>query len=185
MYFLILIIGLALWVGAHFFKRVAPERRAAIGDSGKGAVALAIVSGVVLMVIGYRGSEFIPIWEPEPYLRHVNNLMVLIAIYMMSPAPKKGRLLHGMRHPMLTGFALWAAGHLLVNGDLTAIITFGGLLIWALAEMSIINKAEGGWRPEGEPGPISKDAIFFGASVVLLAVIGWIHAWLGYPPFGA
>ena len=45
MYFLILIVGLALWVGAHFFKRVAPERRAAMGDSGKGAVALAIVAG--------------------------------------------------------------------------------------------------------------------------------------------
>ena len=133
MYFLILIAGLALWVGAHFFKRLAPERRATMGDSGKGAVALAIVAGVILMVIGYRGSEFISIWEPPSYLRHVNNLLVLVAIYMMSPAPKKGKLLHGMRHPMLTGFTLWAAGHLLVNGDLTAIITFGGLLIWALA----------------------------------------------------
>ena len=113
MYFLILIVGLALWVGAHFFKRVAPERRAAMGDSGKGAVALAIVASVVLMVIGYRGSEFVAIWEPPTYLRHVNNLLVLIAIYMMSPAPKKGRLLHGMRHPMLTGVVTWSIAHLL------------------------------------------------------------------------
>lgn len=184
MYFLILIVGLALWVGAHFFKRAAPERRAAMGEGGKGVVAVAIVAGIVLMVIGYRGTEFIYVWSPPTFFTHINNLLILIAIYLMSPAPKRGKLLHGMRHPMLTGFALWAFAHLIVNGDLTAIITFGVLFLWALAEMRVINQAEPDWAPEGEPGTLGKDAMFAAGSVVLLVVIGYIHNWLGVWPFG-
>lgn len=36
---LLLLLGLALWVLAHLFKRVAPARRAALGDPDKGLVA--------------------------------------------------------------------------------------------------------------------------------------------------
>jgi hypothetical protein len=84
---------------------------------------------------------------------------------------------------MLAGFGLWAFAHLLVNGDLTAIVTFGGLLAWALVEMRVINAAEPEWSPN-PPGQIKFDAMFLAASVVALAVIGYIHAWLGVWPFG-
>ncbi|MEX0286496.1 MAG: NnrU family protein [Paracoccaceae bacterium] len=180
---LLLILGLALWWGAHLFKRVAPERRAAMGDAGKGAVAVALVIGIVLMVLGFRSAEILPIWYPPPFFVHINNLLVLIAIYMMSPAPKRGALLNGMRHPMLTGFALWALAHLLVNGELAEIVLFGGLLIWALVEMAVINRAEPDWTP-GPKGTIAKDGMFLVASVVLLGVIGYIHGLLGPSPFG-
>lgn len=36
------------------------------------------------------------------------------------------------RHPFLWGVAIWAAGHLLVNGDLAGIILFASMLILAL-----------------------------------------------------
>ena len=183
LYWLILIAGIALWWGAHLFKRAAPARRAAMGDKGKGVVALALLGSIVLMVIGYRGTPFVNVWHPPVFLIHVNNLLVLVAIYMMSPAPKKGRLLNTWRHPMLAGFGLWAFGHLLANGDLTAIVTFGGLLAWALVEMRVINAAEPDWQPN-PPGQIKFDAIFFAASVVALLVIGVIHGWLGPWPFG-
>ena len=52
-----LILGVALWWGAHFFKRVAPDVRASLGDPGKGAVALALLVSIVLMVIGYRAAD--------------------------------------------------------------------------------------------------------------------------------
>jgi uncharacterized membrane protein len=179
----LLILGLALWWGAHLCKRVRPEQRAAMGGKGKGVVALGVVVGIVLMVIGYRATPYIHLWAGPSFLTHINNLLVLIAIYMMSPAPKKGLLLHKLRHPMLGGFKLWAFAHLLVNGDLASVILFGGLLAWAVAEMIVINKSEPDWTP-GPAGTLAKDAMFFGASVVLLAVIGYIHAWLGPWPFG-
>lgn len=178
----LLILGLLLWWGGHLFKRLAPDMRASMGNAGRGVVALVLVAGIVLMVLGYRGMEFIHVWAPPSFMVHINNLLVLIAIWMMSPAPQKGALLNGMRHPMLAGFKLWAAAHLLVNGDLASIILFGGLLAWAVAEVIVINRSEPDWQP-GPKGTLAKDGMFFLASIVLLAVIGYVHGLIGPSPF--
>ncbi len=178
----LLVLGILLWWGGHMFKRLAPDARAALGDKGKGITALIIVAGIVLMVLGYRASDFIDVWTPPSFMVHINNLLVLIAIYMMSPAPKKGALLNGMRHPMLTGLALWAIAHLLVNGDLASILLFGGLLLYVPVQILLINRAEPNWTP-GPKGSIAKDGMFFVASIVLLAVIGYIHGLIGPSPF--
>ena len=182
MFWIILVAGVALWWAAHLFKRVAPTQRAALGDPGKGAVALALVGAIVLMVIGYRGVDFIPLWQPPSFLIHVNNLLMLFAIYLLSPAPKRGKLVSGMRHPMLTGFSIWAVAHLLVNGDLASVLLFGGLLVWAIATARILNAAEPDWT-RGPEGTLAKDAMFMVGSVILLGVIGFVHSWLGVWPF--
>lgn len=91
MYWIVLLAGVGLWWAAHVFKRVAPARRAAIGDTGKGMMAAAIGLGIVLMVIGYRGTDFVPVWNPPSFLIHINNLAMLIALFLLSPAPKKGK----------------------------------------------------------------------------------------------
>ncbi len=181
---IILTIGVALWAAAHFFRRAMPAARANLGEKrGKGVVAIVLVASVVFMIIGYRSVETIDLlWDAPSYARHINNLLVLFAIFLMSPAPRKGKLFNGMRHPMLIGFALWAAAHLLVNGDMASLVLFGGLLAWALVEIAVINKAEGTWTPTGS-GSLAKDGMFFGASIVLMGVIGFIHGLLGPSPF--
>ena len=179
---LLLILGVLLWAFAHFFKRLMPEARAKMGDAGKGVVAIALVISIVLMVIGYRQAEIIDLWIAPGWMVHVNNLLVLIAIFMMSPAPQKGRILNGMRHPMLAGFRAWAFAHILVNGDVASLILFGGLFIWAAAEVVLINKAEPEWTAP-EPGSYAKDGMFLVASLVLMAIIGYIHYWVGPWPY--
>lgn len=179
---ILLIAGVLLWTAAHLFKRLAPARRAAMGDAGKGMIALAIGASTVLMVIGYRATPFVHVWAPPAFMIHINNLLILIAIYMMSPAPRRGALLSGMRHPMLAGFKAWAVAHLLVNGDLASIILFGGLLAWAVIEVITINRAEPQWSPRPK-GSLVMDGAFLLASVVLMVIIGYIHGWLGYWPF--
>ncbi|MGR3760442.1 NnrU family protein [Roseobacteraceae bacterium NS-SX3] len=178
----LLVLGILLWWGAHLFKRLAPGIRAPMGERGKGLVAVAILAGIVLMVLGYRGMEFIHVWAPPAFMVHINNLLVLIALYLTSPGPSKGALFYRMRHPMLTGFALWAFAHLLVNGDLASIVLFGGLLLWVPVEIAAINRAEPDWTPHPK-GSLGKDAMFFVASAVLLAVIGYIHGLIGPSPF--
>ncbi|SDX13618.1 NnrU protein [Ruegeria halocynthiae] len=182
--FVLLILGVGLWWAAHLFKRVMPEQRASMGNAGKGVVALAIAASVLLMIFGYRMTDFIYVWAPPSFMVHINNLLVLIAIFMMSPAGQKGRLLNKMRHPMLGGMKMWAFAHLLVNGDLASIILFGGLLAWAVVEVIVINRSEPGWAPS-EPGTYGKDAMFFVASIVLLGIIGYIHGLVGPSPFGS
>ena len=183
MSWLLLILGIAVWWSAHLFKRMAPAKRASMGDPGKGIVAVLLVVSIVLMVIGYRGAEFINVWYPPSFMVHINNLLMLIALYLFSPAAKRGKLIYGMRHPMLIGFKTWAIAHLLVNGDLASIILFGALLAWAVVEVIVINRSEPGWVKPTEPSTIAKDAMFLVGSVVLLAVIGYIHSWLGVWPF--
>jgi hypothetical protein len=84
---------------------------------------------------------------------------------------------------MLTGFLLWTIAHLLVNGDVPSFVLFGGLGIWAIAEMIVINRTEPGWTPPAR-GSFGKDAMFAAIALLLLLVIGWVHTWLGYPAFG-
>lgn len=180
---ILLFSGLLLWWAAHLFKRVAPQMRDSLGARGKGLVALAIVVSVVMMVIGYRAAEGTYYWGRSSATVGINNLLMFFALYLTSPAPAKGALLYKMRHPMLTGFILWTVAHLLVNGDTPSFVLFGGLALWAIVEIIVINRAEPNWTPPAK-GLIKKDIIFAGASLVLMVIIGGIHAFFGYPAFG-
>ncbi|MBM9594815.1 NnrU family protein [Roseitranquillus sediminis] len=182
-----LILGLALWWGAHLFKRVAPDARSAMaermGDRAKGIFAVLLVLSVVLMVIGYRSAEGAFFWGRSQALVGINNLLVLIGFYLFAAAGMKTRVTRLTRHPQLIGFSLWAVGHLLVNGDVPSLILFGGLLVWALVEMVLINRAEPAWTPP-PPAPISKEIRAVVGGIVLYVVVALIHGWLGYWPFG-
>jgi len=48
-------------------------------------------------------------------------------------------MLRVTRHPFLWGVAIWAVGHLLVNGDRASIVLFGGMLILAVSGTSSID----------------------------------------------
>lgn len=181
---ILLIAGVAVWWAAHLFKRALPERRAAMGDRAKGGVALALVAAIVLMWLGYANAPYVYLYQFPPWTVHLNNLLILIAIYLMTPAPKYGRLIHDWRHPMLTGFGLWAGAHLLVNGSLAGLILFGGLLAWAVVTVVVINRSDPPWPGREGTGRYAMDAAFFAAAAVALVVIGYIHAWLGVWPFG-
>ena len=179
----ILILGLALWVAGHFFKRAAPDARAGMGAKAKGPIALILLGGIILMVIGYRMSDGAMFWSRHPATVGINNLLMLLSIYLFAAAGMKTALARKMRHPMLAGVKVWALAHLLVNGDVASFILFGGLLAWAVVEMIVINRAERAWTPP-PPAPKRKEVIAVVASVVLYAVISGVHYALGYPVFG-
>ena len=141
-----LILGVLLWMGAHWFKRLAPGARAAMGNGGRGAVAVASLGAIVLMVIGYRAAEPTPLWFVS-WGVHLNNLAMIIAIVLMGVGASKSRLRAMMRHPMLTGALIWALSHLLVNGDVPSLILFGGMAVWAVGSMILINRAEPAYTP--------------------------------------
>jgi uncharacterized membrane protein len=176
-----LILGLILWVAAHLFKRVAPDLRARMGNAGKGLAAVGVLAGLVLMIYGYRQAEFVNIWFPPAWTVHLNNLMMLAAVFVYGMSATKGRLRGAMRHPQLTAVKIWAVAHLLVNGDLASLILFGGLLAWAVLEVVVINLSEEWDRPQ--PGEAKKDVILVVITVVMFLVITLIHNWLGVWPF--
>lgn len=175
-----LVLGLLMWTGAHFFKRLFPMQRAAMGKAGRGVVAVLVIVGIVLMVVGYRAADFTYLYDLPFWVRHVNNLLMLIALFLMDAGRVNGIVRTKVRHPMLTGVVVWAVAHLLVNGDLTSFLLFGGLGLWALAEMAVLNRAEGPWSPPAH-GTIAKDLRVMAIALVLYALIVGIHYWLlGY-----
>lgn len=179
----LLILGLILYSGSHLFKRLLPNRRAAMGDMGKGAVALISLAGVVLMVIGYRAAPYVELWSPPAFMRHVNNLLMLIAVYLLGIGNMWGVVRTKLRHPMLGAVKVWALAHLLVKGDLASVVLFGGVLAWAVISLILINKAVPVWvRPE--PGPVRNDVIFAFVAVLVYGAIAYVHTWLGVTPFG-
>ncbi len=178
-----LILGVALWWAAHLFKRVAPEARARMGEKGKGPVALALLVSIVLMVIGYRMADGAVYWGRSPAMTGINNLLVLGAFYLFAASGMKTRVTRATRHPQLIGFSLWAVAHLLVNGDVPSFVLFGGLLVWALVEMAVINRAVPDWAPP-PPVPVRKEIMAVVGAFVVFVVVGLIHWWLAYNPFG-
>lgn len=179
----LLLLGLALWWGAHLFKRLAPDARAAMGEKGKAVAAVLIVASVVLMVLGYRGSEFIPVWTPPTFLTHLNNLLMVFAFYLYAASGLKTGIARRIRHPQLTAVKTWAIAHLLVNGDLHSIVLFGGLLAWAVVSVILINRANRDWtRPD--PVPAWKEGAAIAGAVITTGVVMGVHAWLGVAPWG-
>ncbi|GKY86158.1 NnrU family protein [Sinisalibacter aestuarii] len=179
----LLIIGLLLWVLSHTLKRIAPGLRAALGENrGKGLVSLLSLAGIVLMVIGYRGAETVPLYAPLPGTGHLNNLLMLVSLFFFGVGGMKpGVVATKVRHNMLTGVLIWAVAHLLVNGDLASVVLFGGMTAYALMSMALISRAVPWQRPAR--GPAMNDVKAAVGAVVLYAIISGIHIWLGHNPF--
>jgi uncharacterized membrane protein len=178
----LLILGLVLWVAAHLFKRLAPGPRAALGDAGKGLVAVLLVISVGMMVIGYRAAAFTSVYTPLPGMGHLNNTLMLISVFLFGVGGTKGTLYTRLRHPMLLGTLIWAVAHLLVNGDVASLVLFGVLGLWAIAEMLVINAA-GPWDRPAEGRGLKGDAMNAVGTLVLFGVIAGVHIWLGHNPF--
>ena len=183
----LLILGLLLWVGAHLFKRLAPEARhkltVRLGENpAKGVVAAVLAVALLLLILGYRAAPYVALYTPPSWGIHLNNLAMLAAIALMGMGKSKGRARSWLRHPMLTGVVVWGLAHLLVNGDMASLLLFGGLTVWAVVEMLVISAKEGPWmRPQ--PGPVAGDVRLIVITLVLYAVIAAVHTWLGYWPF--
>ena len=172
-----------LWIDSHLFKRILPDVRDRLGDKSKLFVALGSVAGLILMVIGYRMADGPVYWNRSPMLAGINNLLMLIAIFLFIAGNMPSPVRRKIRHPQLAGTKTWAIAHLLVNGDLASIILFGGLLAWAVVSVILINRAEPHWvapEPAGRKTYIRLAVI----TLVMLLVITGIHALLGVNPFG-
>lgn len=124
----------------------------------RGAFALASILGLVWMIYAFRHAPAVPLWGLLLGFRPTAYVLVLIAflfavIGLATPSPtrvgmesklKQGPdIARGMvritRHPFLWGTALWALVHLIINGELAALILFGSLLLLALGGTTAID----------------------------------------------
>jgi uncharacterized membrane protein len=186
----VMILGLALWWASHLFPIFLPARRAAaaarLGEGPyKGLFALVSLGAVALIVIGYRQADVVTVWYPPDWTRHVNNLLMVISVFLLGAGSFNSFVRHRVRHPMLTAVMVWAFAHLLVNGDAASVLMFSSLLAWAVVAVLGLNARDGDWvRPP--PGNWSGLIRHLVVTVAVFAAIVGIH-WplLGVNPFPA
>lgn len=184
----LLVLGLLLWWAAHLTKRLAPGLRASLqekmGDGSRGLFALLILLSVILMTIGYQNYTGTFYWGRNAALVGINNLLMILAVYLFAASGLRTKITSVIRHPQLTGFKAWALAHLLVNGDTASFLLFGGLLAWAVVEVIVINRqTERPEPPESYPAANEMKAVV--GTIVVFVIVSGVHIWLGYNPFGA
>ena len=187
-----LIAGLAVFLGIHSLRMVAPSwrdaRLSAMGEGPwKGIYSLVSLAGLLLLIWGYAVArpEAGILYVPPVWTRHLAwLLMALSFIAMMVFNLPAGKLKPLLKHPMLLSVKLWAFAHLLVNGDLPSLVLFGGLLAWAILEMLVLNRVTPA-PVTAHPVPIRKEGMAVVGALVVFFAVGLIHSWLGYNPFGA
>ena len=183
-----LMAGVLLWSVAHLSGCLAPGPRARllnrVGEPVyKGIFSLVMVASIVMIVVGWRSSVPYSVYRP-PQWGHLATLILMVpAIILFVASNMPTNLKRVLRHPQLTGFALWAAIHLLSNGDRNSVVLFGGLALWAILQIVLINRRDGAWtRPAAVP--VMKDLIPVVVGIAVFAVLLWAHPFLaGMPIF--
>src|SRR2546429_7508045 len=191
---LVMILGLIVFFGVHTLTIQRKVRAQVIGVTGEGGYkigyALASFAGLALIIWGfahYRAAGRWPIWEPPTFLKHVTVALMLPAVIMVVASYIRGRIYTTLKHPMLAGIKLWAASHLLANGDLGSIILFGSFLAWAVYDrISLKSRSDAGAPPIPVGGP-GNDLIAIAVGIVAyLALAFAFHpVVIGVPVVGA
>jgi len=189
----VMILGLVLFLGAHTLPAQRKWRRRAIAALGEGGykIVYALVSllGIALIVWGfghYRATGWIDIWNPPKALKHITVALMLPAVILVVAAYIRGHIYTALKHPMLAGVKLWAAAHLLANGDLGSIILFGSFLGWAVFDRISLKRRSDAGAPAIPVGGWGNDLIAVAVGILAyLALAFAFHAVvIGVPVMG-
>lgn len=177
-----LIAGLLLWTLVHWVPAVWPALKTSwrnkLGAAGyQGSFALLVITGLVLIVLGWRHTPATHLYLPIPALQHPAMALVVLGFVLMGAANYGSRIKRIIRHPQLTGFGLWAVAHLCLNGDSKSVLVFGWLLLWAVSEIILINRRDPKFTP---PAVVSWPTEIAGMLVSLgvVALLVWLHPYL-------
>ena len=169
----VMILGLVLFLGIHTLTTQRGLRARVIASTGEGGYkigyALVSLAGLALIVWGfadYRAAGMWQVWTPPKALKHITVALMLPAVILVVASYIRGRIYTALKHPMLAGVKLWAAAHLLANGDLGSIILFGSFLGWAVFDrISMKGRADDG-APPIPVGGLGNDLIAVAVGIV-------------------
>jgi uncharacterized membrane protein len=159
-----LVAAAAVFLLIHLLISGTSVRDAITGAIGQGPYmglfSLGSVAALTWLGFAYAGARHgaDPVyWGATPATKWAQLAVTLLAFLLaipglLTPNPTSVRqeatldrpdvakgIVRVTRHPFLWGVALWAAGHLLVNGDLAGLILFGSLLVLAVAGTASID----------------------------------------------
>jgi uncharacterized membrane protein len=179
-------LGTAAFVFGHFVMShpLRPAMVRALGEKAfAGVYSVVVAIFFAWMLYAYSTAPYVELWGDPPWARHLLLLIMIPAVLLFvlsvtAPNPTMGpqgaeKLAAGTafgaitRHPMLWAFALWAAGHMIANGDAATVILTGGILLLALGGAAGID-----WKKRKALGPAYAAYMARTSFVPLAAVIG-------------
>ena len=200
-----LIAAAAAFLLLHLLVSGTRVRDAATGAVGENAymglfalTSVAVLTWVILAFgAAHRASVNAVLWSATPLTRDIQLVLQFLAFLLVvpglaTPNPTSVRqegvlertdaikgMLRITRHPFLWGVAIWAAGHLLVNGDVAGIVLFGTMLLLAVFGTASIDakrrRALGStWDAfAARTSSLPFAAIFAGRQKLNIGEIGW------------
>lgn len=182
---ILLVLGLSVFFIVHFIPELN-GRKYFVDKMGepayKGIYSLLSIIGFVLIVYGKGNSDFVEIWNPPVWTRHLTMLLVLVAMLLLSISQLPNNFKRVIKHPMLLSVTIWGAAHILANGDLASMILFGGFVAFSVIKMITIEKH----KPYVQPDPVKSYwnvvSIFIGFAIYVLAM-GFHGSIAGVPLF--
>jgi uncharacterized membrane protein len=199
-----LIVAALLWVGVHVGIAGTALRGVIAGRIGEGAFragfSVLSLAAIWFLVSAWQGTPATLLWLAPGWLRWLLVLLMLPAFVLFvasvtapNPTAVGGPALTGAprgiqrvtRHPMLWSFALWAAVHVIGNGDSASVVFFGAFLVTALAGMPSIDAKLAARNPAAWMALAPTTSILPGAAILagrnrfVPGEIGWLPPALG------
>jgi len=188
-----------IWLGLHLGLSGTGLRGAVIGRIGltafRALFAAAALAVMVMLCRSYASAGMVLLWIAPGWLRGLLALAMLpafvlfVASFRANPTAAGGeqflgREPHGIqrvtRHPMMMAFTIWAAVHVIGNGDAAGLVFFGTFLITAAAGMPSIDRKTAARDPAGwarlaaSTSILPFAAILAGRNRFVPSEIGWL-----------
>lgn len=170
-----LILGIILFLGVHLLRVVAPGFRLSMidkfGENGwKGLYSVLSLVTLVILIWGYATAPVINLWFPPMGMNHLTTTLMLFAmICLVASLIPAGHIAVKTKHPMVLSVKIWAASHLVANGDLASMLLFVAFLAWGVV-LRISYKRR-------ERAGLSQPRAFVSARYDAIAVVGGIVLW--------
>lgn len=154
-------LALAVFLAAHVLPAATGARPRLIAWLGRrtyiALYSLTSTAALVWLISAALRAPYIALWPPGPATALVPIMAMVPACLLVAgaatrPNPLSVSFVDGavdyrqpgvlalVRHPILWAFFLWSASHAIANGDLVALILFGGFALFSLAGMRLLER---------------------------------------------
>ncbi|MEE9335683.1 MAG: NnrU family protein [Granulosicoccaceae bacterium] len=152
-----IVVGIVLWSLVHFIPTLAQPFRQKLIDSWGSRIYLAIFSisvviSIGLMVYGWRNTPQVTLYQLPAWSGPIGFMLMIIAFVLFGSSHHETVIKRFIRHPQLVSMIVWSTSHLITNGSTRAVVLFGGLGLWTLIEIPLINAREGKYTKPTAPG---------------------------------
>jgi uncharacterized membrane protein len=138
----ILLVGFA---GLHLLPAIPRLRNLAKRNFGK-AYGPAYGIGSLMLLIGaiaaFRAAPVADVYDVPNWGKHSNFILTLFAFIFVGIFMFRGSWRNLVKYPMAVAVLLWAAGHVLANGDSRSLMFFGSFAVIALVQVFVHSRLE-------------------------------------------